>query len=64
MTNQHLDTPAASKYLGVPAQTLKLWRSKNKGPRYRKLPNGKVDYLPDWLDEFSQEHVVEPSEAA
>ena len=54
----------AAAYLRVSELTLKYWRHKAKGPKYRKLPNGKVDYRTDWLDEFSERHVVEPSEAA
>lgn len=64
MHNSYIDTSEASKHLGVPAETLKQWRSQGRGPRYRKLPNGKVSYRIDWLEEFNERHVVTPSEAA
>ncbi len=64
MMNQFLDTPAVSEYLGVPVETLKQWRCRGKGPRYRKLPNGKVTYRIQDLNEFSESHMIEPSEAA
>ena len=57
------NTASAARYLGVPEETLKQWRSRGKGPRYRKLPNGKVDYDEGDLDAFSDSHVVEPSAA-
>jgi hypothetical protein len=63
MTKRH-KTESAAEYLGVPADTLKLWRFQNKGPRYRKLPNGKVDYAENDLDAFSNQHVVDPQKAA
>lgn len=59
-----LDTPAAAGYLGVPSETLKQWRCRGRGPKYRKLPNGKVRYAREHLDQFSEAHVVEPIEAA
>lgn len=66
MSYQLLDTPAASDYLGgsVPVETLKQWRSRGKGPRYIRLPNGKVRYRSDWLDQFVDQHTVDPARAA
>ena len=65
MTRQFdLNTPAAAEYMGVPEQTLKAWRSRGKGPPYRKFPNGKVAYRHQDLDKFSEAHVVVPGEAA
>ena len=63
MTKRH-NTEAAAEYLGVPVDTLKYWRSRDCGPKYRKLPNGKVDYSERDLDAFSNAHVVEPGQAA
>lgn len=63
-TTDYLDTRAASAYLGVPAETLKQWRSQGRGPKYRKLPNGKVTYRVDWLDQFNDEHVIDPRREA
>jgi hypothetical protein len=60
----YLNTAETSEYLGVPSETLKMWRSRGRGPKYRKLPNGKVSYRLDWLDEFNEQHVVTPSEFA
>ncbi len=67
MTPQHryLDTDQAAEYLGgtVPAETLKMWRSRGKGPRYIKTPNGRVRYRADWLDAFLDRHIVDPKAA-
>lgn len=66
MTDRYLTTSEASQYLGgtVPAETLKQWRSRGKGPRYVRFPNGKVRYRPSDLDEFVRKHLVVPSEEA
>jgi hypothetical protein len=66
MAYQLVDTDGAAKHFndGVPAETLKQWRSKGKGPRYVKLPNGKVRYRTDWLDQFIEQHAIDPSRAA
>jgi DNA-binding transcriptional MerR regulator len=63
VTKRH-KTEAAAEYLGVPVETLKYWRLRGRGPKYRKLPNGKVDYTERDLDAFSDEHVIDPREAA
>jgi predicted site-specific integrase-resolvase len=65
MAYQLLDTDGASDYLGrvPPTETLKQWRSKGKGPRYVKLPNGKVRYRTDDLDRFVEQHTVDPKVA-
>jgi excisionase family DNA binding protein len=63
MPNDYLTPPEASAYLRVPSNTLRNWRSQGRGPRYRKL-GGKVTYRRDWLDDYSDRHVIEPSEAA
>ena len=64
MTRNHIDTVATSELLGVPVQTLKQWRSQGKGPKYRKLPNGKVAYFVPDLDAFNRSCMVDPSKAA
>ena len=56
-----LDPPAAAEYLSVPEQTLRMWRSQRRGPKYRRLPNGKIRYAREHLDEFSAAHVVDPA---
>lgn len=65
MTYKLLDTDGAAEYIhhAAPAETLKQWRSKGKGPRYVKLPNGKVRYRTDWLDQFVEQHAVDPRAA-
>ena len=58
----YLNTDEAAGYLGglVPAETLKMWRSRGRGPRYVKTPNGRVRYRTADLDQFLAAHVVEP----
>jgi hypothetical protein len=60
---QYFDTAATSEYLGVSTETLKGWRSRGKGPKYRKLPNGKVTYRRTDLDAFNAACVVDPKAA-
>jgi hypothetical protein len=46
-----LSTRAAAEYSGIPANTLRVWRSQGDGPRYYK-PRGRALYDIDDLDEF------------
>lgn len=61
MKSQYVTSTDAGKYLRVPEQTLRTWRSQGKGPRYRKLPNGKVSYSLADLDAFNAAHTVDPA---
>jgi len=46
-----LGTKAAADYTGIPANTLRTWRSQGGGPKYYK-PRGRALYDIDDLDEF------------
>lgn len=46
-----LGTKAAAEYSGIPANTLRVWRSQGGGPKYYK-PRGRALYDIDDLDEF------------
>ena len=48
---QYLGTKAAAEYSGIPANTLRAWRSQGGGPKYYK-PRGRALYDIDDLDEF------------
>ena len=37
MQNKKLNTEAAADYLGVKPNTLEVWRSHRKGPKYSKI---------------------------
>jgi len=47
-----LDTPAAADYIGCKAGTLKAWRSRGEGPRFRIINNKLVRYHRDDLDAY------------
>ena len=56
-----LDTEEAAPIVGKSPVTLKKWRAKGIGPRYRKDLGGFVRYRRSWLDEFNElGQVVEP----
>lgn len=46
------DTEGAAAYLGAEPATLKFWRAKGGGPRYRTVGNKFVRYHIDDLDAF------------
>jgi hypothetical protein len=46
-----LSTKGAAEYSGIPANTLRAWRSQGGGPKYYK-PRGRALYDIDDLDEF------------
>lgn len=53
-------TPAqVAEALHVTADTLATWRHLGKGPHYIKLPNRKIRYRRDAVDEFTKELTVE-----
>jgi hypothetical protein len=62
-----LNTKQAATYLkeiGTPFSpgTLEVWRSKGRGPRYRKVCN-RVIYLPADLEAFARGQVVETTDS-
>jgi len=46
-----LSTKAAAEYSGIPASTLRVWRSQGGGPKYYK-PRGRALYDIADLDDF------------
>jgi hypothetical protein len=46
------DTEGAAAYLGVEPGTVKFWRTKGGGPRYRSVGNKLVRYHIDDLNAF------------
>ena len=55
---RELTTVDAADYLNKSEPTLKRWRRKGIGPRYRKDAGGAIRYRLDWLREFQTEGVV------
>ena len=47
-----LDTAGAAAYLGVGAETVKAWRKRGCGPRFRTVNRRLVRYHRDDLDAF------------
>jgi hypothetical protein len=56
--DRELDTKGAADYIGYSAPTLKLWRYKNQGPKYRKDAGGRIRYKVKWLNEHMNDGVV------
>ena len=54
--DREFDTTGAGDYIGYSAPTLKLWRYKKKGPKYRKDAGGRIRYKKRWLDEHMNSH--------
>lgn len=54
---QYLSTDQAAQYLGYREGTLRVWRSKDEGPAYKRTPSGSIRYriedLEAWLSEGS-----------
>lgn len=50
--NEHLREADAASYLGVAANTLRMWRSQGRGPAYRKLGKA-VTYARAELDAWA-----------
>ena len=59
---QKFNTQEAAAYLGVRPNTLEVWRSKNKGPRYYKL-GSRVIYDRDDLDAFLASRSIDTMES-
>ena len=55
---RELTTVDAADYLSKSEPTLKRWRRKGIGPRFRKDVGGAIRYRLDWLREFQTEGVV------
>ena len=55
---RELTTVDAADYLSKSEPTLKRWRRKGIGPRFRKDVGGAIRYRLDWLREFQAEGVV------
>jgi hypothetical protein len=55
---RELTTPEAADYLSKSEITLKQWRMKKIGPKYRKDIGGYVRYELRWLREFQDAAVV------
>ena len=55
---RELTTVDAADYLSKSEPTLKRWRRKGIGPRFRKDVGGAIRYRIDWLREFQTEGVV------
>jgi hypothetical protein len=47
-----MDTPGAAAYLGCQPATLKTWRARGEGPRFRVMSGKLVRYHRDDLDAF------------
>jgi len=59
---QKFNTQEAAAYLGVRPNTLEVWRSKNKGPRYYKLGT-RVIYDRDDLEAFLASRSIDTMES-
>ncbi len=50
---------AAAKILGYSPKTLERWRAEGKGPKFHKLPGGRIRYskadLDAWMAQFRHE---------
>ena len=51
MSKRKLSTEEAAEILGIRPNTLEVWRSKKKGPKYSKI-GSRVLYDPDAIEEF------------
>ena len=58
--SREMDTKAAAEYLGYSAPTLKLWRYKKIGPKYRKDGGGRIRYRLDWLNQYTENGESKP----
>ena len=52
----------AAAYLGVKNQTVRQWRSKNKGPKYIRVSRNVIRYRSEDLEAFLADRVVEPDQ--
>ena len=64
MTRQpKLSTQEAAAFLGVKPNTLEVWRTKHRGPRYAKI-GSRVLYDPEDLEAFFAARAVYTRESA
>lgn len=52
VASEYLNTKQAARLMGFSHKTLENWRSKGEGPRYHLLPNKRVRYLREEIDEW------------
>lgn len=52
----------AAAMLGVKNQTVRQWRSKNKGPKYIRVSRNVIRYRSEDLEAFLADRVVEPNQ--
>ena len=57
-----LNTHEAAAFLGLQPNTLEVWRTKHRGPRYAKI-GSRVLYDPDDLEDFFTSRTVHTREA-
>ena len=57
---QYLDDFGAAEELNLSVFTLRNYRARGKGPKYTKL-EGLVRYRRDWLHEYAESRVIDPS---
>lgn len=55
-SSKYLDTKTAARWIGFSYKTLESWRSRGEGPKYHQLPNKRVRYLREDLDEWVENH--------
>lgn len=58
MIRERVETAQAAEILGLKSGTLEVWRSKGRGPRFRKIGR-KVFYNTNDLEEFANMNIVE-----
>ena len=63
MPSKKFNTDEAAEFLGVKPNTLEVWRTKHRGPRYAKI-GSRVLYDPDDLEDFFSSRTVHTREAA
>ena len=60
---KYFSPDAAAKILGYSPKTLERWRDEKKGPKFRKLPTGRIRYAGTDLDDWMEEHLINPGDA-
>jgi hypothetical protein len=56
--DSEIDTEEAARIVRKSPITLKKWRAKGVGPKFRKDPNGFISYRKSWLQEFMEQGEV------
>ena len=52
----------AAAFLGVKPQTMRQWRSKNKGPKFVRVSRNVIRYMAKDLEAFMADRTVEPAQ--